>query len=155
MKKERQKLILKIISEEEIGVQEDIQARLLSYGMKVTQATISRDIKELAIIKTIGSKGQYKYSVASHIKDPSKSEEELFLDLFKQAASGIDFAENIVVIKTHAGMAQAVCARLDKTSYNGFIGSIAGDDTIFILMRSGNMAEDFYKMLENVLKLVK
>ena len=154
MKKERQKLILKIISEEEIGVQEDIQARLLSYGMKVTQATISRDIKELAIIKTIGSKGQYKYSVASHIKIQAKAKKSFFL-IYLNKQHPVLILQKHSCYKTHAGMAQAVCARLDKTSYNGLIGSIAGDDTIFILMRSGNMAEDFYKMLENVLKLVK
>lgn len=155
MKKERQKLILKIISEEEIGVQEIIQERLLEYGLKVTQATISRDIKELALVKTLGKDGQYKYDLPAHTKDRSKSEEELFTDIFKQSVSKVDIALNMVVIKTHTGMAQAVCARLDKTSYDGLVGTIAGDDTIFALLRSENEARDFYLMLDEISKQTK
>lgn len=155
MKKERQKLILKIISEEDIGVQELIQERLREYGLNVTQATVSRDIKELALIKIIGANGQYKYDLPVSSKDKADSSEALFVNIFTQSFSSVDYAMNTVVIKTHTGMAQAVCAKLDKTDYKALVGTLAGDDTIFALFRTENDAKDFYNFLNNISKQVK
>lgn len=155
MKKERQKLILKIISEEEIGVQELIQERLEQNGLKVTQATISRDIKELSLVKTIGANGQYKYNIPASTKEKAVSNEELFINIFTQSGATVDIAMNTVVIKTHTGMAQAVCAKLDKTSFNALVGTIAGDDTIFALFKTEKDAKNFYYSMIEISKQVK
>lgn len=155
MKKERQKLILKIISEEEIGVQELIQDRLEKHGLKVTQATISRDIKELSLVKTLGTSGQYKYDLPASTKERTKTAEELFVNIFVQSGSSVDIALNTVVIKTHTGMAQAVCSKLDKTGYNALVGTIAGDDTIFALFKTESDAKIFYNSMNEISKQVK
>ena len=155
MKKERQKLILKIISQEEVGVQEVIQERLEEYGLKVTQATISRDIKELSLVKTVGANGQYKYDLPAYTKEKNKSSEDLFVNIFLKSGASIDYAMNTVVIKTHTGMAQAVCAKLDKTGYKALVGTIAGDDTIFALFRTESDAKEFYYFLNDISKQVK
>ncbi len=155
MKKERQKLILKIISEEEIGVQELIQERLEKYGLKVTQATVSRDIKELSLVKTLGSNGQYKYDVPASTKDKSKSPEDLFVNIFIQSGASVDIALNTVVIKTHTGMAQAVCSKLDNTGYKALVGTIAGDDTIFALFKTEHDASVFYNAMKDISSQVK
>lgn len=155
MKKERQKLILKIISEEEIGIQELIQQRLEENGLKVTQATVSRDIKELALVKVLGKNGQYKYDLPISTKDKSVSPEELFINIFTQSGATVDIAMNTVVIKTHTGMAQAVCAKLDKTGYTALVGTIAGDDTIFALFKTERDAKIFYNSMNEISKQVK
>ncbi len=155
MKKERQKLIVKIISEEEIGVQELIQQRLEENGLKVTQATISRDIKELCLVKTLSSGGHYKYVMPLSTKDRNPTAEDLFRNIFIQSGSTVDIAMNTVVIKTHTGMAQAVCAKLDKTGYEALVGTIAGDDTIFALFKTEKDAVDFYNSMNEISKQVK
>lgn len=155
MKRERQKLILKIISEEEIGVQEQIQQRLEENGLKVTQATISRDIKELALIKTLTAGGQYKYDLPLSGKEKNQSAEDLFINIFTQSGATVDIAMNTVVIKTHTGMAQAVCAKLDKTAFSALVGTIAGDDTIFALFKTEKDAVNFYNSMNDISKQVK
>lgn len=155
MKKERQKLILKIISEEEIGVQELIQERLEQHGLKVTQATISRDIKELSLVKILGSNGMYKYDLPASNKEKSASPEDLFVNIFTQSGSKVEIAMNTVVIKTHIGMAQAVCSKLDNTGYKSLVGTIAGDDTIFALFKTEHDAMIFYNAMKDISSQVK
>ena len=155
MKKERQKLILRIISEEEIGVQDLILERLREYGLNVTQATVSRDIKELSLVKILSSSGQYKYDIPAYARDKSKTSEEMFVDIFLQSGATVDIAMNTVVINTHTGMAQAVCAKLDKTSYKALVGTIAGDDTIFSMFRTEQDAKDFYNLMKEISNRVK
>lgn len=155
MKKERQKLIVKIISEEDIGIQEVIQERLEQQGLKVTQATISRDIKELCLVKTLGANGLYKYDLPVSSKEKNKTPQELFVNIFHQSGASVDIAMNTVVIKTHVGMAQAVCSKLDGTGYDALVGTIAGDDTIFALFRTENDAKAFYNSLNDISRQVK
>ncbi len=155
MKKERQRLILKIISENPIGLQEEIQKKLMEHGLKVTQATISRDIKELALVKAMDRNGQYRYYLPAHLRDNNGSAEELFINILRQSMVSVDNAMNTVVIKTHIGMAQAVCAKLDRANYIGLVGTLAGDDTIFALMRSEQDAVNFKRIIEEIAKQVK
>lgn len=128
MKSGRHAKILEIISEYPVETQDEIIARLKESGYKATQATISRDIKDLRLVKTLGSDGKYRY-----ISDASRSSNNLtaFEQLFSGSVVSVVCARNIVVIKTLSGMANAVCASLDSTENPSIVGTIAGDDTIF------------------------
>ena len=137
MKNQRQNLIMQIVKDENIGTQEELREALKRHGLKVTQATVSRDIKELSLVKTIGSDGNYKYSL------PALNG---IFGIISDAVVSVDHALNTVVVKCHTGMAQAVCAKLDKLGLDNVVGTLAGDDTIFILMRTekdaSHMAEE-------------
>lgn len=141
MKERRQKLICEIVSNNEVTTQNDLQVLLLEKGYQVTQATISRDIRELKLIKNLSNSGQYIYCIPDVSKDVSHDRHEYII--LKGLISSIDYALNTVVIKCHNGMAQAVCASIDSMQLPDVVGTIAGDDTIFILMRSEQKALDF------------
>lgn len=141
MKERRQKLICEIVSNNEVTTQNDLQALLLEKGYQVTQATISRDIRELKLIKNLSNSGQYIYCIPDVSKDVFHDRHEYII--LKGLISSIDYALNTVVIKCHNGMAQAVCASIDSMQLSDVVGTIAGDDTIFILMRSEQKALDF------------
>lgn len=141
MKEKRQKLICDIVSNNEVTTQNDLQILLLEKGYQVTQATISRDIRELKLIKNLSSSGQYIYCIPDASKDIIHDRHEYII--LKGLVSKIDYALNTVVIKCHNGMAQAVCASIDGMQLPDVVGTIAGDDTIFILMRSEQKALNF------------
>lgn len=148
MKSRRHAKILDIIAEYPIETQDELLTRLKDEGYKATQATISRDIKDLRLVKTLGSDGKYRYVSAAKNSTDIRSN---FSSLFASSVNSIDFAQNIVVIKTLSGMAQAVCAALDSNDYKAVVGTIAGDDTIFIACRSSQLAvsltEEFKKLI--------
>ncbi len=150
MKTKRQNMILKLVSEKNIATQEELQQELRSRGFDVTQATVSRDIKELALIKTSDSSGQYKYAVPALKRSSMVQKDSAILTILSDGVISVDFAMNIVVVKCHVGMAQAVCAKLDNTELDNVVGTIAGDDTIFILMRSEKDASRLVKELSMV-----
>lgn len=152
MKNSRQELILKIVSENDISTQEELQKKLSEHGCKVTQATVSRDINELALLKTCTSAGQYKYTVPK-LTQSSLADNGSFYSILTEGVVSIDYALNTVVIKCHTGMAQAVCARLDSTGVENVVGTLAGDDTIFILMRTERDAARLLKELEIVINI--
>lgn len=149
MKSGRHARILDIIAEKPIETQDELLTILKSEGYKATQATISRDIKDLRLVKTLGSDGKYRY-VAAEINTTNL--QSGFSSLFGTAVVSIDRAENIVVIKTLSGMAQAICASLDSINYNSVVGTIAGDDTIFIACRSKELASGFSDELKKLIK---
>ncbi len=149
MKNDRKKAILDIVSHYEVDTQETLQALLLERGYSVTQATVSRDIKQLSLIKTMGENGSYKYSLPRQSYDGGAKSG--LMRFFSDAVYAVDRAMNIVVIRCHSGMANAVCARLDTAGYGEIVGTIAGDDTIFVLMRSEENAASFLKELEKLL----
>ncbi len=151
MKSKRQQMILKLVNEERIDTQESLQAALSAHGFNVTQATVSRDIKELSLIKTVAADGSYKYSIPSLKKSGMKGEVGEVLGLLNDSVLGVDYAGNTVVVKCHSGMAQAVCAKLDKTGIENVVGTLAGDDTIFILMRSESDAQRLLKELNSII----
>lgn len=149
MKNDRKKAILDIVSKYEVDTQETLQALLLERGFNVTQATVSRDIKELSLLKTMGLNGNYKYTLPQ--KTSQSSAKSSFSAIFSDAVISVDSALNTVVIKCSTGMANAVCSRLDSVGYSAVVGTLAGDDTIFVLMRTerdaANMVEELNELL--------
>lgn len=148
MKKRRQAKIIEIITQNEIETQEELQERLQSFGFEVTQATISRDIKELRLVKDLSSSGRYVYSTG---KKNVENINRRAGGIFSEAIISIDYAMNTVVIKCFSGMANAACAAIDSMNLNEILGSIAGDDTIFILCRSEETAQRFTNKLRTML----
>ena len=150
-KEKRQKEILNIITSSSISTQQELQERLKEKGFETTQATISRDIKELSLIKTVSDNGVYKYDIPSSIKDRGKSPEEILKNIFQEAVVSVNFAINIVVIKCNTGMAQAVCAKLDNAYFDSIVGTIAGDDTVFAVLKNETFAIEFAGKLNSLL----
>ncbi len=143
MKNKRQYKILDIIRLHNVETQEMLQSLLMQYGFNVTQATVSRDIKELKLVKRADEKGNYRYEVP----EESNSKQGFFVD----AVINVDYAMNTVVLKCHNGMAQAACAALDSMEYKNIVGTIAGDDTIFVLMRTEN---DAMRLVKNFREMI-
>ena len=145
MKSSRHSKILEIINEYPIETQDELLSRLKTEGYKVTQATISRDIKDLRLVKTLGSDGKYRYTGAQASSSEIRSN---FDQLFLSSVVSMDLAQNIVVIKTLSGMANAVCAALDSTGNSAIVGTIAGDDTIFVACRTDEHARSLVSTLK-------
>lgn len=141
----RHKAILKIISEEIISKQEKLIERLNEAGYNATQSTVSRDIKKLGIVKSSDDDGTIRY-VAVYDRISEKS-------IFRDAVTGADYAGNTAVIKCRIGMAQAVCTTLDSMHNPEVVGTLAGDDTIFVLMRSENDAKHLSRIFKKELGL--
>ncbi len=150
MKKKRQQAILELINNNVITTQEDLQELLKNRGFDVTQATVSRDIKELMLIKKLNSKGEYSYSLPSREKD----DQAKLKSIFTQSVLDVDFAGNIVVVKCFPGSANAACAAIDSdTNKNkSIVGTIAGDDSFFILCRTEESAFEIMNMIKNIIK---
>ena len=143
MKKARMEKMLELIDKYDIDTQEEMQQRLKECGFDVTQATVSRDIRELKLTKIISENGTHKY--ISSLGDRDKQDR---LDaIFKSSIISADYALNTVVIKCDSGMAQAACAAFDAMNYDNVLGSIAGDDTIFVLMKTEASAAKLTKIL--------
>ena len=147
MKIERQTKILELIRENDIETQSELLEKLNAEGFSATQATVSRDIKELRLVKVPSSSGAYKYASENVSEDESQSHSYLF----STAVTNIDYAHALVVIKTKVGMAQAVCAALDSTNRAGVIGTIAGDDTIFVATRSDSASSGLVSDLKKLM----
>ncbi len=145
MKRKRHIKILELIRDYDINTQEGLLERLRDCGFEVTQATVSRDIKELKLQKTLGGDGKYKYTAAA--KTPS-SLKDSFESLFTASVISVDSAGNMIVIKTVSGMAQGVCAAMDGVAMEGVLGTIAGDDTIFVVAKNSEGASDLASRLK-------
>ncbi|MBR3738621.1 MAG: arginine repressor [Eubacterium sp.] len=148
MKKRRQAKIFELISSNDIETQEELQELLIQHGFEVTQATISRDIKELRLVKELSSTGKYYYSTG---KRNYENTQRRAGGIFNESIISINYAMNTVVIKCFAGMANAVCAAIDSMELEAVLGSIAGDDTIFILCANENTAMNFTYSLRKML----
>lgn len=141
----RHTAILRIISEQEIETQDDLIAKLKENGFDVTQATVSRDIKQLGLVKTTDGEGKYRYS-APH---PSSSgSDSKFKNILSEAIISSESAENMVVVKTYSGMANAAAAAIDALASDRILGSIAGDDTILIVTKMMKPPKNFRKYLK-------
>lgn len=151
MKSKRHAKILEIISTNIINTQEELLKKLNELGFNATQATISRDIKELRLIKTQGENGQYRYTAA--VQTEFSNNTTKFITIFSESVVNVDYSGHMVAIKCFPGMANAVAILLDSIHWDGLVGTVAGDDTIFILMRNENfareMAAKFTKMVIN------
>lgn len=150
MKAKRQAKILELIRKYEIETQEELSSYLTNEGFEVTQATVSRDIRELKLTKISLDSGRQKYAVLSEAKDPVS---EKLVRVFREGFLSLDLAQNLLVIKTVPGMANAVCAAIDAMQLPGIVGSIAGDDTIFSAVRSADDAAQAVKKLHKIVGL--
>lgn len=151
MKVKRRSAILEIIRNDKIETQEVLTEKLESLGFIVTQATVSRDIRELNIIKVNTPNGNSVYSV---LKQNQSDLPNRLIRIFVEAVLNIDFANNIIVIKTHEGMAMAVAAALDSMENPELMGSIAGDDTVMCVVKTEEIAIEFTKKLNNLITLL-
>ena len=149
MKNNRQSKILEIISAENIETQEQLLSRLQDYGITSTQATISRDIKQMHLIKEPVGHGVYKYAVSGNRTKLNFAEK--LRTIFRESVTSIDTAQNIVVLKTMPGLASGACSALDNMNINEMVGSIAGDDTAVLVMRDREAALDFCEELKSML----
>jgi len=149
MKYNRHAKILEIIDRYEIETQDELAEKLREMGMDVTQATISRDIKELRLIKVLSSSGKYKYSPMN--SDSSVMNDRLLI-IIKEAFVSCDYANNLLVIKTLPGMAQAVAHTIDALDWNDIVGTIAGDDTMLVICRAEKIAEDLMDKLTRIVR---
>lgn len=152
MKTQRQNKILEIIENSDVETQEQLAELLCKEGFVATQATVSRDIKELRLVKISsvgkdGKQGRSKYSQNSVKNEIDTRFTEKFKSILSEMVLRISYAGHMVVLKTYPGMAQAACAAIDSLDISDIIGSLAGDDTIFIVMSTENDAMDFVKKL--------
>ena len=149
MKNDRQAKILEIIESEPIDTQEQLQQRLQAQGIACTQATISRDIKQLHLVKEPMGQGRYRYAVS--VQRSRLNVADKLRTIFRESIVSVDSAQNIVVVKTMAGLANAAGAALDSMSIPTMVGSLAGDDTAILIMRDGESArvlcEEIHEML--------
>ena len=150
MKEQRQKAILKLIQEEDLEVQEELLERLHELGFSCTQATISRDIKELHLVKERSKNGTYKYVVSLH-RGRSDLANRL-QTIFRESVISFDLAQNLIVLKTMPGLANAAAAALDAMDIPNMVGSIAGDDTAVLIMRTNDSADLFCNEIRLMLK---
>ena len=149
MKNNRQALIVEIISQENIETQEKLLSRLQERGINSTQATISRDIKQMHLIKQPAGQGVYKYAVSDNRNRLNFAEK--LRTIFRECITSIDYAQNIVVIKTMPGLANGACSALDNMDLPYIVGSLAGDDTAFLLMKDTEAAEAFCEEIKEML----
>lgn len=147
MKTRRQSRILELITQYDIETQEELLRRLDESGLTVTQATISRDIKELRLVKVLGANGKYRYVAA---KVDTADQNNRFFMLFAESVTDVSVGGNIVCIKCHTGMAQAVCASMDTMKWSGLLGTLAGEDTIFALCSDDKMAGELAVQLRKL-----
>ena len=148
MKSARHQAILDLIEKYPIDRQEDLLEHLRRAGFDVTQATVSRDIKELRLVKTQTGTGKYRYTAPKEgVRDISSR----FYSLFSENTISVQSACNMVVIKSLTGMAQAVCAAMDSLHWEGIVGTLAGDDTIFVVTKDEDCARRFTEELRQML----
>lgn len=148
MKNGRQKKILEIVRAQNVGTQEELLQRLGEAGFSVTQATVSRDINALRLIKIPDGTGRYKYAEAG-LK--SSANQSRFLAMFTENVTSVARAQNIVCVRCLTGMAQAVCASLDEAGRENIVGTLAGEDTIFVLCRGEKDAETIADEMQKML----
>lgn len=138
MKSQRQAKILEIISNKSIETQEQLLSELQAEGFRGTQATISRDIKELRIVKELTSLGTYRYTISA--SDLGSSFSARLNTIFRECVISFDYAQNIIVVRTLPGLASAAGSAIDAMNLNTIVGTLAGDDTVMIVMRDTNAA---------------
>ena len=149
MKTNRQSKIIEIIQKNEVETQDELSALLEKDGFRVTQATVSRDIRELKLTKIPTAGGRQKYAV---ITDAPENLSKKYERVLREGFLSMDMAQNILVIKTVSGMASAVCAAIDAMKMREIVGSIAGDDTIMCAIRTVN---DTYAVMKKIRRIVE
>ena len=149
MKTQRQAKIMEIISNQDVETQEQLLEALRNAGFNSTQATISRDIKELRIVKELTSFGTYRYSTSA--KEVTGTFSGRLNTIFRECVTGFDYSQNLMVIKTLPGLAGAAASAIDGMNMSVILGTLAGDDTVLVVMRDNNAAAVFYGEIKNLL----
>ena len=149
MKAQRQAKIMEIITAQNVETQEQLLALLLKEGFRATQATVSRDIKELRIVKELTNLGTYRYSAPN--SDVVNSFSARLNTIFRECVTGFDYAQNIIVIRTLPGLASAAGSAIDSMSMSMVVGTLAGDDTVMVVMRDNNSAAAFCGEIKNLI----
>ena len=150
MKLDRQSVIKEIISTQVIETQNQLMEALAARGIRSTQATVSRDIREMRLVKDLGPDGKYHYNLPS--KHDTPEFDVKLRKIFRESVTSYAIAQNIVVLKTLPGLASAACSALDTMKLPHFVGSLAGDDTAFLAMTDMPAAIEFCKQIEEMLK---
>lgn len=149
MKVQRQAKILEIVSTRDVETQEQLLEALQDAGFYCTQATISRDIKELRIVKELTKRGKYRYATSS--KEVTGTFLGRLNAIFRECVTGFDYAQNLVVVHTIPGLADAAASAVDVMEMPFVLGTIGGDDTVLIVLRDTNAAANFCAELKNIL----
>ena len=149
MKSERHRRILELISKYEIETQDEMMEQLRSEGFKVTQATVSRDLKELKLTKALTAHGTYRYCVA-HGRNHTGSVK--LNNAMADSILHVDYSMNNVVLKTYPGLAQAVASAIDSMNMHSILGCVAGDDTIIIITRDTESSAEISKKIRELMK---
>ena len=149
MKSQRQAKIMEIISTRNVETQEQLLAALQQEGFRGTQATLSLDIKELLIAKDLTSSGTYRYTVS--VNEMGGSFSSRLHTIFRECVVSFDDAQNIIVIRTLPGLASAAGSAIDAMNMNAVVGTLAGDDTVIVIMRDTNAAATFCGEIKNLL----
>ncbi len=149
MKSLRQEKIVEIISKRNIETQNQLMTALLAEGIKSTQATLSRDIRDLHLVKELTGDGTYRYVLGA--RDGVSDFDQRLKKIFRESVVDYAVAQNIIVIKTLPGLANAACSALDNMEIYNLVGSIAGDDTAFLAMKDNASAEHFCREIESLL----
>lgn len=150
MKARRQMKILEIIRSEVVQTQEELAEKLAREGMEVTQATVSRDIKELQLIKVPNGDGRYRYAIPNG-QSPRKQTERL-KRIFKDAVLGINTSENLIVVKTLSGTAPGVGEAIDTLDWPEIVGTVAGDNTVLVVAKDRQTVPSILEKLKNLLR---
>lgn len=148
MKSQRQAKIIEIISTKNVETQEQLLSELLKEGFRCTQATISRDIKDMRIVKELTSMGTYRYTTSSN--EISGTFTSRLNTIFRECVVGYDYAQNIIVIRTLPGLASAAGSAIDAMNMSAVVGTLAGDDTVMVIMRDNNAAAAFCGEIKNL-----
>lgn len=149
MKPGRQSVILDIIQHQNIETQRQLQDSLLERGVKSTQATLSRDIKDMRLVKELGPNGSYRYTVSGRSEEDDARQR--LQKIVRESVVSYQTAMNLLVIKTIPGLAPAVCSAVDGMLIEGLAGTLAGDDTAFLAMVSIETCEKLYHQLESII----
>jgi len=149
MKSTRQAMILELISQQDIETQNQMMEALMERGIKSTQATLSRDIKELRLVKELSPSGTYRYVVVN--RDELSDFDIRLRKIFRECVLSYDYAQNLVILHTMPGLANAAASALDHMSVPDLVGTLAGDDTVFLAMRTNEAAALFYMEIEAML----
>ena len=146
MKSGRQSVILEIITEREIETQQQLLQALEERGIKSTQATLSRDIRDMRLVKELSPVGNYRYVPSAN---PETDDHGVRLKkIFRESVVSYDTAQNLLIIKTLPGLAPAACSAIDSIHVEGLVGTLAGDDTAFLALRDNAAAQALYHEIE-------
>lgn len=156
MKNERREKMLELINTTSLETQEDLITALRNCGYEVTQSTVSRDIKQLGLVKVLDRNGRYKYAQRFSPKEQTSGDVAVDMDhlltIFSRSVISVQYAMNDVVIKCYPGMAQSACVTLDKMYHDMFLGTLAGDDTVFVITENEAAAVALVEKLKKIME---